>query len=68
MFSIDDFIGANAALGAVAQFSGSREDVVEYAVSEDLLWALPGFIGRQGLLDDDWRRRLRELRIRRPGV
>jgi len=61
MYPRDDSVGAHAALNAVVQFSRSEEELLNYALSADVLWALPGFLARRGLLDDDWRRRLSSL-------
>jgi hypothetical protein len=60
MYPRDDFFAAGAALRSVFHLSGTREALVDYALTEDILWALPGFLAGNGLLDDDWRRRLRE--------
>jgi hypothetical protein len=62
MYPRDDFSGASAALGAVAKLSLSRDALIDYALSADVFWALPGFLVRQGMLDSDWRWRLKTLR------
>jgi hypothetical protein len=62
MYPRDDSLGAHTALDAVVQLSHSDDELINYALSADVLWALPGFLARRGLLDDDWRRRLADLR------
>ena len=57
-----DIIRADMALGMFDQnFAKDRDDLIQYAMRQDLVTDLPGFLERRGWLDDDWARRLKEL-------
>ena len=56
------FLGADMALGMFHQMIGENRDaLVQYAVSKDFDWALRDYLGRRGLLDEDWLDRLERL-------
>ncbi|MGB5564273.1 MAG: hypothetical protein WBN02_18370 [Sedimenticolaceae bacterium] len=49
------FMIADLGLGMYEQnFAENRQQLVDYAVRQGLIWALPEFLDRRGWLDADW--------------